>query len=110
MKTKLFIALFLISTITFAQLKKQDTTSNNITSKAHFIRFDDVKGESNNASTKAHYIKIDGIKGETKESTTKRTIKIDSIEKPTPETKNYNNTRRRIEVLKSNKQGDPDKN
>ena len=65
MKTKLFIALLLISTITFAQKK------------------------TNNKNTKrvVSHMKIDDIKGESNDKSTKRTIKIGGAEKPYTRTK-----------------------
>ncbi|MEN3324203.1 hypothetical protein VP395_10720 [Mariniflexile soesokkakense] len=113
MKTILCIALFMMTTITFAQ----ETNKNNINQapktadvlkgdeskkvEAHYVKLGDIKGESTAESNKskevksndskeakAIYVKLGDIKGESKPSST---------------------TRKRVEVLKSNKQGDPDK-
>jgi hypothetical protein len=82
MKTKLFIALLLISTITFAQKK----TKNQITKKtSRYMKIDDIKGESNDKTSR--YMKIDDIKGESNDKSMKRTIKIGGAEKPYARTK-----------------------
>ncbi|WP_299523641.1 hypothetical protein [uncultured Lutibacter sp.] len=72
MKTKIFIALLMISTITFAQTKKQQI----------------IKTES---SSKVYYMKIDDIKGESNDTYTKRTIKIGGAEKHYARFQNENN-------------------
>jgi prophage tail gpP-like protein len=91
MKTKLFIALLLISTITFAQVKKQQITKTESPSKAHYVKFGEIKGESNNNKKTARYVQLDDVKGESNDTSTKRTIKIGGIEKPYTRFKNENN-------------------
>ena len=90
MKTKLFIALLMISTITFAQVKKRQSTKPESSMKVH-IKIAEIKGESNNNNKTTPHLKIEGIKGESNDSSTKRTIKIGGTEKPYARSKNENN-------------------
>lgn len=90
MKTLFFTSLLMISTVIFSQSKKEQIISPNKPSKAVFVKLGDIKGES---TTNQHK---------------KRTIKIGGTEKPYARVSNTNN-RRRVELLKSNKQGDPNK-
>ncbi len=106
MKTILSIALLMITTIAFAQeTENQNSKSigdikNNksINAEASYLKIGDIKGESTRQSSNSNsvirtepkkvrsgYMKIGDIKGE---STARR---------------------RRVEILKSNKQGDPNK-
>jgi len=64
MKTKLTIALLFITLFSFAQ-KSTDNSNKNGTN-----------------TSKAIYVKIDDIKGESKDKSSKRTIKIGGVEKP----------------------------
>ena len=84
MKTNLFIALLLISTITFAQKKTNKKNTKRVVSH---MKIGDIKGESNDAKKSSRYIKIDDIKGESNDKSMKRTIKIGGAEKPYSRTK-----------------------
>jgi len=84
MKTNLFIALLLISTITFAQKKTNKKNTKRVVSH---MKISDIKGESNDAKKSSRYIKIDDIKGESNDKSMKRTIKIGGAEKPYSRTK-----------------------
>lgn len=113
MKTLLFISVFMISSISFAQTQNLYNSNN---------------------KSEAVYVKLGDIKGESKPASSKRTIKIGGTEKPYAQTSNnINDTsnsksgrfyqkrkfseaalserstikRRRVVVLKSNKQGNP---
>jgi len=90
MKTKLFIALLMISTITFAQTKKQQTLKTNSSMKVH-IKITEIKGESNDNKKTARYVKLDDVKGESNGASTNLTIKIGGTEKPYARSKNENN-------------------
>lgn len=105
MKTILSIALFMITTITFAQETENQNsksiggikTNKSINAEASYMKIGDIKGESTRQSSnnnsigtepkkaRSGYMKIGEIQGES------------------------NDKRRRVEVLKSNKQGDPNK-
>lgn len=94
MKTLFFISFLMISTVTFAQANNSKIASKKQPSKAIFVKYGDIKGESPKSKRK------------------KRTIKIASAEKPYSRGTNpstNNSKRRRVEILKSNKQGDPNK-
>tara|TARA_R110001583_G_scaffold123127_3_gene274521 strand:- start:11157 stop:11552 length:396 start_codon:yes stop_codon:yes gene_type:complete len=90
MKTKLFIAFLLISTITFAQAKKRQSIRPKSLMKIH-LEIAEIKGESNDTKKSARYVKIDDIKGESNDASTKRTIKIGGTEKPYARSKNETN-------------------
>ena len=106
MKTILSIALLMITTITFAQETENQNsksiggikTNKSINAEASYMKIGDIKGESTRQSSnnnnltateskkaRSGYMKIGDIQGES------------------------NDKRRRVEVLKSNKQGDPNK-
>ena len=85
MKTKLFIAFLMISSITFAQKKNNNQNTKRVVSH---MKIDDIKGESNDTRKSTQYMKIDDIKGE---SNYKRTIKIGGAEKPYARSNNDNN-------------------
>ena len=76
MKTKLFIAFLMISSITFAQKKNTNQNTKRVVSH---MKIDDIKGESNDTRKSTQYMKIDDIKGE---SNDKKTIIIGGVEKP----------------------------
>ena len=84
MKTKLFIAFLMISSITFAQKKNTNQNTKRVVSH---MKIDDIKGESNDIRESSRYMKIDDIKGE---SNDKRTIIIGPAEKPSARTKDAN--------------------
>jgi hypothetical protein len=120
MKTKLFIALLLISTITIAQAKKQQIIKADSSMKVH-IKIDEIKGESNDNKKSARYVKIDDVKGESNDTSTlvvegaitntnaRRRGDV-TMKDVTLDKQQKSNKRRRVVVAKSNKQGDPDAN
>jgi hypothetical protein len=68
MKTKLFIAVLMITSITFAQKKNHVKSNNQNTKEVNaYMKIDDVKGESNDKSSKKAigFIKLMDVKGET---------------------------------------------
>lgn len=121
MKTKLFIAFLIISSIIFAQKKNKTklNTQQKITAK------NSIKNINQNVS----YLKFDELKGKTNTKSFKKNIKIGGTEKPyarvSTSTNNSNKfwinykikeanaevkknaTRRRVVVAKSNIQCDP---
>lgn len=139
MKTKLFIAVLMITSITFAQKKNQNNTKTNsetqvLVKKADtinnqrdvpFMQFEGVKGESNNNSSKRAigFIKLMDVKGESNKKSNVRAVNTDNkntgnankisekrkIDEQLLDEK-PNNLRRRVVVAKSNKQGNPYKN
>jgi hypothetical protein len=86
MKSILFFALFMMTTITFAQEKKN--TNTNEQSQPIPSKQNDTLKDNKDKTARAGYMKMGDIQGETKPEAT---------------------TRRRVEVLKSNKQDDPNK-
>jgi len=68
MKTKLFIAVIMITAVSFAQSKRDQISNPNQSNAAIYVKFDEVKGETN-------------------ENSSKRTIKIGGAEKPYARTK-----------------------
>ncbi|WP_298265005.1 hypothetical protein [uncultured Lutibacter sp.] len=115
MKTTLIITLFLITSISFAQVKEKNELKKQVAFKTKTIKKKERKAFG--------YIKFDDVKGEVTSTSIKRVI-INPIRK-NPNLKRWwvnkkmkesslttttSKKRRRVEVLKSNKQGDPNKN
>lgn len=127
MKTKLFIAFLLIASFTFAQSKTNSEIKKSSSSQKSISKNKTVAEETK--------VKKVIIRKDTTEKSSKRTIKIGGTEKPYRQVKpkkgdttektyryykkrklaeeplkaNSANRKRRVEILKSNKQGDPNK-
>jgi len=115
MKTTLIITLFLITSISFAQAKESKELKKQVAFKtktikkkeqkaAVYLKFDDVKGEVTTASIKRVITNPIRKKTNSKRWWVNKKMKESSL------TTNTSKKRRRVEVLKSNKQGDPNKN
>tara|TARA_R110002049_G_scaffold309289_2_gene520241 strand:- start:20564 stop:20827 length:264 start_codon:yes stop_codon:yes gene_type:complete len=86
MKTILSIALFMMTTIIFAQEEKNSETSEQ--SQPVSSEQNDTLKDNKDKTARTGYVKFGDIKGESEPKAT---------------------TRKRVVVLKSNKQGDPNK-
>jgi len=115
MKTTLIITLFLITSISFAQAKESKELKKQVAFKtktikkkeqkaAVYLKFDDIKGEATTTSKTKNVKKPVRIQSNSKRWWVNKKMKENTL------TTNANKKRRRVEVLKSNKQGDPNKN
>ena len=107
MKSKLFFAFIMLTTITFSQSKNDKITNPKNSSKAVYVKIGSIKGESTKKSAARFYQKRKFSESELKEKARRRgDVKMTDV---SLDKKKSSNKRRRVIVAKSNKQGDPNK-